>query len=60
MSPKTGRPKIEEPRSVYIGIRLKEDEARELDQCCSILNMSRSDAIREAIKKLSDDLKVKE
>lgn len=52
MSPKTGRPKVEEPKSVKYSIRLDEGTERELRRYCQERGLTRGEAIRRAIKRL--------
>ena len=52
MSPRTGRPKSENPLTARINIRLTEGEARELDDYCERKDTSRAEVAREGIKRI--------
>lgn len=52
MSPRTGRPKIENPKSDRIGVRLDQETIQKLDEVVKIENSSRSAVIREGIEKV--------
>lgn len=57
MSPRTGRPPIENPRSESLNIRLTKGEAKLIQDCADALGMSRTDAIMKGIKMLMDEIK---
>ena len=50
MSPRTGRPPIENPKSVKMNIRISEETAKELQECAEALNISRVNVIEKGIK----------
>lgn len=50
MSPRTGRPPIENPKSVKMNIRISEETAKELQECADALNISRVNVIEKGIK----------
>lgn len=52
MSPKTGRPKVENPKGLRFSIRLNADMANRLDAYCAENNCKRSVAIRKGIEML--------
>ncbi|MCI9642555.1 MAG: ribbon-helix-helix domain-containing protein [Eubacterium sp.] len=52
MSPKTGRPKAENPKGLRFSIRLDNDLASRLDDYCNKNNCKRSEAIRKGINLL--------
>lgn len=52
MSPRTGRPKAENPKDIQLKIRADEQLMRDLDFCCEKLNKNRSDIIRLGIQKV--------
>lgn len=52
MSPRTGRPKIDNPKKVSLTLRLSEDEAQEIKECADKLNVSRTEAILIGIRDL--------
>lgn len=50
MSPRTGRPPIENPKSVKMNIRISEETARDLQECAESLNVSRVNVIEKGIQ----------
>lgn len=59
MSPRTGRPKAENPKDIQLKIRADEQTMRDLDFCCEILNKNRSDIIRLGIQKVKAEVENK-
>lgn len=57
MSPRTGRPKIDNPKSERITVRLDEDRVSALKQYCEQEQIERGEAIRRGIDKLKVDIK---
>lgn len=55
MSPRTGRPKSENPKNIQLKIRADEQLMQDLDFCCEKLNKNRSDIIRLGIQKVKDE-----
>ena len=55
MSPRTGRPKSENPLTERVNIRLTVEEAKELDEYCERHDTSRAEVAREGIKKVLAD-----
>jgi hypothetical protein len=49
MSPKTGRPKKENPKNVEIGLRITKGTADKLQKCADILEVSRTEVIEKGI-----------
>lgn len=52
MSPRTGRPKTDNPKDIQLKIRADEQTMQDLDFCCEKLNKTRSDIIRLGIQKV--------
>lgn len=52
MSPRTGRPKISDPKSNDIKVRVDDETLRLLDLYCSDNKLSRAEAIRKGIHML--------
>lgn len=52
MSPRTGRPKADNPKSVRYSIRLDEDTERKLQLYCDKHGITKGEAIRRAIGEL--------
>lgn len=49
MSPRTGRPKINNPKSNDVKVRLDDKTTNELDKYCIENNITRAEAIRRGI-----------
>lgn len=49
MSPRTGRPKIENPLSVDVKVRLDSDTNKKLVEYCEKNNVTRAEAIRKGV-----------
>lgn len=49
MSPRTGRPKAENPKSNDIKVRLDDETKTRLDEYCEKHGMTRAEAIRQGI-----------
>lgn len=57
MSPRTGRPPIDNPRSERITVRLGNEESNILNEYCQQEKTERAEAIRRGIKKLVPEIK---
>ncbi len=57
MSPRTGRPPIDNPKSERITVRLGNEESNILNEYCQQEKIERAEAIRRGIKKLVPELK---
>lgn len=57
MSPRTGRPKSDNPLTERVNIRLTVGEAEKLDEYCERHNTTRAEVAREGIKKILADEK---
>lgn len=49
MSPRTGRPKSDNPRDKKLNIRLTQEELNEIQECADSLDKSRTDTIMYGI-----------
>lgn len=56
MSPRTGRPKSDNPKDIQLKIRADKQTVDDLDFCCKKSNLNRSEVIRLGIKKVKEDL----
>lgn len=56
MSPRTGRPPIENPKTERITVRLGVEESNILNKYCEQKHLERAEAIRQGIRKLEADL----
>ncbi len=59
MSPRTGRPKIENPKSERITVRLDNESVTTLNEYCTKKKVEKAEAIRIGISKLRADIKEK-
>lgn len=56
MSPRTGRPPLENPKSVKMNIRISEETAKDLQECARVLQISRVNVIEKGIQLVKADL----
>jgi hypothetical protein len=56
MSPRTGRPKAENPKDIQLKIRADKQTIEDLDFCCEKLDKTRSDIIRLGIQKVRSEV----
>ena len=56
MSPRTGRPKAENPKDIQLKIRADRQTIVDLDHCCKKKGMNRSDIIRLGIQKVKQEV----
>ena len=56
MSPRTGRPKTENPKDIQLKIRADKQTIEDLDFCCEKLDKTRSDIIRLGIQKVKSEV----
>lgn len=52
MSPRTGRPKIENPLSVDVKVRFDSETNKKLVEYCEKNNVTRAEAIRKGVRLL--------
>ena len=52
MSPKTGRPKSENPKKKSLTLRLSDEEAKDIENCAKKLNVTRTEAILIGIRNI--------
>lgn len=57
MSPRTGRPKSENPKSDSIHVRLDSESLEILNRYCSQENIAKTEGIRRGIQKLRSEIK---
>ena len=55
MSPRTGRPKSDNPKTVEVKARIDEDTFNRLLAYCERLGITRTDALRKGIDKVLQD-----
>lgn len=56
MSPRTGRPKAENPKDIQLKIRADKQTIEDLDFCCEKMSKTRSDIIRLGIQKVKAEV----
>lgn len=49
MSPKTGRPKVDEPKDIRFSIRINDETNKKLDIYCEVNGITKAEAIRKGI-----------
>lgn len=57
MSPRTGRPKSENPKSTQLAVRLDEETLKKLDEVAKVNSETRVQTIRRGIENLYSELK---
>lgn len=57
MSPRTGRPKSDNPKDINVKVRFDKNEHEELLKYCEKHNISRTEAIRQGIRLLLEQKK---
>lgn len=56
MSPRTGRPPLDNPKSVKMNIRISEETAQDLRECAEALKISRVNVIEKGIQMVKAEL----
>lgn len=59
MSPRTGRPKSEKPKSTQLAVRLDDETLGKLDEVAKANSETRVETIRRGINRLHSELKTK-
>lgn len=57
MAPRTGRPKVDNPKNVKYSIRLDIDTEKRLQEYCNLVGITKGEAIRKGIKLLLEQKK---
>ena len=57
MVAKKGRPASENPKDYMLRVRMDEQTLQQLDECCKVENLSRSEVVRKGIQEQFDKLK---
>lgn len=60
MSPRTGRPKSDNPKGKQLGVRFDREELAKLDTVAEYYNETRVASIRRGVEKLYSEIKKKE
>lgn len=50
MSPRTGRPPSDDPRSTTVETRMSKKELEKLEYCSKVMGKSKSEVIREGVE----------
>lgn len=56
MSPKTGRPKSDNPKNIRLEIRLTQEQSEILARCAAELNLTRTAVIVKGIEKVYQEI----
>lgn len=56
MSPRTGRPRKEDPRNVSLNIRITQDEAQMIQDCADKLDTTRTEVILKGVRLVKESL----
>lgn len=56
MSPRTGRPKAENPKNIQVKFLADKETVADLDFCCEKLSKTKSDIIRMGIQKVKAEV----
>lgn len=59
MSPRTGRPKADKPKSTQLAVRLDDETLKKLDEVANVNSETRVQTIRRGIEKLHSELEKK-
>lgn len=59
MSPRTGRPKAENPKNIQLKIRADKQTMADLDYCSEKTGLTHSDVIRLGIQKVKQEVEEK-
>lgn len=57
MSPRVGRPPIENPKKIKMNIRISEQTSKDLQECADALNISRINVIEKGIELVKSQIK---
>lgn len=60
MSPRTGRPKLENAKDTMFRVRLDEDTKQDLEFCANQLNATKSEIVRKGIKLVKSEIEAKQ
>lgn len=57
MNSRTGRPKLDNPKTESVHLRLSKEDRTIVDEYCKQENIPKTEVIRRGIRKLKDDIK---
>lgn len=55
MSPRTGRPKVDKPKTIEVKARIDVDTNNKLNKYCEKHNLTRTDVVRMGIEKVLEE-----
>lgn len=56
MSPRTGRPRSENPKNIQVKFLADKETVADIEYCCEKLEMNKSDVIRLGIQKVKEEV----
>lgn len=59
MSPRTGRPKVENPKDTVIRVRLDKETVDDLKECAETLQTTNSEIVRKGIQLVKSEIQKK-
>ena len=59
MSPRTGRPKVDNPKNIQVKFLADKETIEDLNFCCEKLKKTKSDIIRMGIQKVKSEVEKK-
>lgn len=59
MSPRTGRPRSDNPKDTQIKFMADKSTVEDLNFCCEVLSKTKSDIIRSGIQKIKSEILAK-
>lgn len=59
MSPRTGRPKIENPKDTVLRVRLDKETVADLKECAETLQTNCSEVVRKGIQLVKSEIQKK-
>lgn len=57
MSPRTGRPPSEQPKTIRVETKMSEEDLEKLAFCCEVTGKIRSEIIREGVEEIYKKIK---
>lgn len=57
MSPRTGRPKIDNPKGEQVSARMDAETIRKLEYCMQALGLTKAEVLRQGVEKVYQSIK---
>lgn len=57
MSPTSGRPKIDNPKSLQYRLRMTKEDLEKLEYCCEVTGKSKAEVLREGLELVYQSVK---